>query len=147
MGPDVRLPPVEQVETLLATQEPSGSSPDGGAKAAPPVGRNNEKAAAKTNFNVTGPSINIATSRDMDRWHFNAESPPQPGSLDDFNFNSNMNMGNVDSQFTWEIINLGLDEPLPPQDTIDELHQIYFEKIHPSFPMIHKYRYLAAMNL
>ena len=26
-------------------------------------------------------------------------------------------------------------------------HQIYFEKIHPSIPMIHKYRYLAAMNL
>lgn len=26
-------------------------------------------------------------------------------------------------------------------------HQIYFEKIHPSVPMIHKYRYLAAMNL
>ena len=26
-------------------------------------------------------------------------------------------------------------------------HQIYFEKIHPSVPMMHKYRYLAAMNL
>lgn len=26
-------------------------------------------------------------------------------------------------------------------------HQIYFEKVHPSLPMIHKYRYLAAMNL
>jgi hypothetical protein len=26
-------------------------------------------------------------------------------------------------------------------------HQIYFEKIHPSVPMIHKFRYLAAMNL
>ena len=26
-------------------------------------------------------------------------------------------------------------------------HQIYFDKIHPSMPMMHKYRYLAAMNL
>lgn len=26
-------------------------------------------------------------------------------------------------------------------------NQIYFEKIHPSVPMIHKFRYLAAMNL
>ena len=26
-------------------------------------------------------------------------------------------------------------------------HQIYFEKNHPSIPMMHKYRYLAAMNL
>ena len=140
--------PTEQVETLLATQDPAGTTPDS-AKAAASISRGNEKAAAKANFGVADPSINIASSRDMDRWHYNADSPPQPGSIDEFNFNSNMNMNmsNVDSQFTWEIINLGLDEPLPPQDTIDELHQIYFEKIHPSFPMIHKYRYLAAMNL
>lgn len=26
-------------------------------------------------------------------------------------------------------------------------HQIYFDKIHPSVPTMHKYRYLAAMNL
>jgi hypothetical protein len=26
-------------------------------------------------------------------------------------------------------------------------HQIFFEKVHPSLPMIQKYRYLAAMNL
>ena len=26
-------------------------------------------------------------------------------------------------------------------------HQIYFDKIHCSLPMIHKFRYLAAMNL
>lgn len=26
-------------------------------------------------------------------------------------------------------------------------HQIYFEKIHPTTSMIHKFRYLAAMNL
>lgn len=57
----------------------------------------------------------------MDRWHFNAESPN--GVMDDFNFNSNMSMGmnNVDSTFTWEMIGLGLEEPLPPQETIDEL--------------------------
>jgi len=77
----------------------------------------------------------------------------------------NMGMGLDDNTFTWEMIGLGLEEPLPPQDTIDELyvmiplkflgmrayivcrHQIYFDKIHPSLPMIHKYRYLAAMNL
>jgi len=58
---------------------------------------------------------------DMDRWHFNAESPNRP--IDDFNFNSNMgmNIGHVDSNFTWEMIGLGLEEPLPPQETIDEL--------------------------
>jgi len=170
--------PPEQVETLLKTQEPSAATNPDAAKGISIGGPNrNEKAAAKANFNVTDPSIGIASSRDMDRWHFSGDSPPQPGSIDEFNFNGNlgMNMNNVGSNFTWEIINLGLEEPLPPQETIDELygitppragpgpaleavtllltsvriprHQIYFERIHPSVPMIHKFRYLAAMNL
>jgi hypothetical protein len=49
--------------------------------------------------------------------------------------------------FTWEMIGLGLEEPLPPQDAINELHHIFFTKIHISGPMIHRPRYLAAMNL
>ncbi|MCJ1418011.1 hypothetical protein MMC32_004356 [Xylographa parallela] len=57
-----------------------------------------------------------------------------------------MNLG-YGEPLSWEMIGLGLEEQLPPQDMIDELHQIYFEKIHPSIPMMHKYRYLAAMNL
>ncbi|KAK3941862.1 transcriptional activator protein acu-15 [Diplogelasinospora grovesii] len=153
---------LKQVETLLKTQDvapttesPTGSktSPiiidNGAAKQQPPPPQNqqNQRAAATANFNVTDPSIGIASSRDMDRWHFNAESPN--GAVDDFNFNSNMAMGmsSVDNNFTWEMIGLGLEEPLPPQETIDELHQIYFDKIHSSVPMIHRYRYLAAMNL
>lgn len=36
--------------------------------------------------------------------------------------------------------------PNGSSNTIDS-HQIYFEKIHPSTPMVHKYRYRAAMNL
>ncbi|KAK1828247.1 hypothetical protein QBC39DRAFT_157452 [Podospora conica] len=142
---------LKQVETLLKTQDPS-TSPDGskglpipvdGAAAKQPA---NQRAAATANFSVQDPSIGIAKDRDMDRWHFNGDSPNNV-PLDDFNFNNiNIGLGNGDN-FTWEMIGLGLEEPLPPQDTIDELHQIYFEKIHPSLPMIHKYRYLAAMNL
>jgi hypothetical protein len=33
-----------------------------------------------------------------------------------------MGMGIDDSTFTWEMIGLGLEEPLPPQETIDELY-------------------------
>ncbi|KAK5651768.1 hypothetical protein OQA88_11730 [Cercophora sp. LCS_1] len=147
---------LKQVETLLKSQDGPTTSPDGtkalpttidATTAQPP----NQHAAAAANFTVTDPSIGIASSRDMDRWHFNGDSPS--GGIDDFNFNSTIplnipgSIGNVDSNFTWEMIGLGLEEPLPPQETIDELHQIYFEKIHPSVPMIHKYRYLAAMNL
>ncbi|KAK4648785.1 uncharacterized protein QC761_113830 [Podospora bellae-mahoneyi] len=143
---------LKQVETMLKSQEVTSTSPDGskamptsvdsGSKQQRPM---NQRAAATANFNVTDPSIGIASSRDMDRWPFNPESPNR---VDEFNFNSNMmGMSAVDGNFTWEMIGLGLEEPLPPQETIDELHQIYFEKIHPSVPMIHKYRYLAAMNL
>lgn len=49
--------------------------------------------------------------------------------------------------FPWEVIGLGLDEPLPTQDVIDELNGAYFTKVHPSLPMIHRPRYYAAMNL
>jgi hypothetical protein len=49
--------------------------------------------------------------------------------------------------FSWELLSLGLDEPLPLQDIIDDMNQIYFEKIHPSLPMIHRARFLASMDL
>ncbi|KAF2691293.1 hypothetical protein K458DRAFT_69880 [Lentithecium fluviatile CBS 122367] len=53
----------------------------------------------------------------------------------------------AEGEFPWEMIGLGLDEPLPPQDVMDDLYQIYFVKIHQSFPIIHKPRFMAAMNL
>ena len=49
--------------------------------------------------------------------------------------------------FPWEMIGLGLDEPLPTQDIVDELNRCYFDKVHPSQPCIHRPRYYAAMNL
>ncbi|KAH8889536.1 hypothetical protein GQ53DRAFT_218441 [Thozetella sp. PMI_491] len=144
---------LKQVETLLRSQDVSTPTSDATKNLTINVengaAKQNQRAAAAANFNVTDPSIGIPSSRDVDRWHFNAAESPQAGNVDDFNFNGNMpiNVPNVDSTFTWEMIGLGLEEPLPPQETIDELHQIYFEKIHPSAPMIHKFRYLAAMNL
>ncbi len=58
----------------------------------------------------------------MDRWHFAADSPNAP-PLDDFPFSGGIGMGigGVDNNFSWEMIGLGLEEPLPPQETIDEL--------------------------
>lgn len=113
-----------------------------------PTGNNNTQSTGGTSYKITNPAMPIRTDRDLDPWQFN-DASPQAANLDDFNFNANMglNMNNVGGNFTWEMIGLGLEEPLPPQETIDELHQVYFEKVHPSIPMIHKYRYLAAMNL
>ncbi|GKZ29058.1 hypothetical protein AbraIFM66950_002795 [Aspergillus brasiliensis] len=63
------------------------------------------------------------------------------------------------------LISLGLEEPLPTQEVIDELQvflytleifnqplipcrtAIYFKKIHPRLPMLHRPRYMAASSL
>ncbi|KAL0936629.1 binuclear zinc transcription factor [Colletotrichum truncatum] len=146
---------LKQVETLLKTQDPPAAPADSSRTI--PLGLDaasarNQHSASVPNFSVTSSNLAVPADRDAERWRFNGESPQTQNAappMDDFNFNSNMSMGlnNVGSNFTWEMIGLGLEEPLPPQETIDELHQIYFEKCHPSVPMIHKYRYLAAMNL
>jgi hypothetical protein len=47
---------------------------------------------------------------------------------------------------SYELIGLGLQEPLPPQDMMDELHTIYFEKYHRTMPMMHKLRYYASLD-
>ncbi|KAL8715273.1 MAG: hypothetical protein Q9220_001231 [cf. Caloplaca sp. 1 TL-2023] len=65
-----------------------------------------------------------------------------PNIMPDLDFTTSF-----DDAATWEMIGLGLEEPLPTQEAIDELHDIYFNKFHPSAPMIHQYRYRAAMGL
>ncbi|KAF7852862.1 uncharacterized protein EAF02_012092 [Botrytis sinoallii] len=45
-----------------------------------------------------------------------------------------------------ELIELGLQEALPPQELIDELHHIFFTKFYPSMPMIHEYRYYRSLT-
>lgn len=99
-------------------------------------------------MNGSRPNITYDASRDQEHWGVPTDSPQQ-APMDDMIFNNNLNMGisMEETNFTWEMIGLGLDEPLPPQETVDDLHQIYFDKIHPSLPMVHKLRYLAAMNL
>ncbi|KAH6685219.1 fungal-specific transcription factor domain-containing protein [Plectosphaerella plurivora] len=149
---------LKQVETLLnKTQDASPTAIDTANPAAPvPMAMDSNPSSHMSttpmgaNLAVPNPAIAINGERDLDHsWHLNGESPQQGASLDDFNFNSSIPFGlnNVGNNFTWEMIGLGLEEPLPPQETIDELHQIFFEKVHPSIPMIQKYRYLAAMNL
>ncbi|KAL2883515.1 hypothetical protein SGCOL_001198 [Colletotrichum sp. CLE4] len=122
---------LKQVETLLKTQDP------------PPVPANpssniphnldataanrSRTTAAPTSYSITNPNLGLGADHDVDRWRFNGESPQAQNAaappMDDFNFNSNMSMGmsNAGSNFTWEMIGLGLEEPLPPQETIDEL--------------------------
>lgn len=116
----------EHVETLLhKTQDPTAAAATDPIKAMPmnidPSGTN-PAPSVSMGATLGIPTPSIAINGEPDTWqHFNGESP-QPGApLEEFNFNSMpMGMG-VGNNFTWEMIGLGLEEPLPPQDTIDEL--------------------------
>ncbi|KAH6678397.1 fungal-specific transcription factor domain-containing protein [Halenospora varia] len=141
---------LKQVETLLKTQEPTPAAGDASQTSFSTGSLSGvaSRTIPATDFTVQNASIGIVSGVNAERWGFNGDSPQQP-PMDDLTFTADMSMGMgiEDSTFTWEMIGLGLEEPLPPEETIDELHRIYFDKIHPSLPMIHKYRYLAAMNL
>lgn len=118
---------------MLKTTDPVIPNADT-AKTTPSTYENRSQPAAPTaTFSVPNPSIAMANDRDMDRWHFNGESP-QAANMDEFNFAGNLpnnmssnmpigmdNMSTLPNNFTWEMIGLGLEEPLPPQETIDEL--------------------------
>ncbi|PHH59761.1 hypothetical protein CDD81_2599 [Ophiocordyceps australis] len=156
---------LKQVETLLKTQDPlpSSTSP---TKSVLPGAHSRLSSLAVADHEVGGGwrqfSADSPQPSGLDDFNFNAGlSLPLAGSNPNGNngnkgnnsnnnnskSNANNDGSNVDGSFSWEMIGLGLEEPLPPQDTIDELHDVYFDKVHPSVPMIHRYRYLAAMNL
>ncbi|KAF2151970.1 hypothetical protein K461DRAFT_279495 [Myriangium duriaei CBS 260.36] len=46
-----------------------------------------------------------------------------------------------------EIVALGLEESMPPQETMDDLNRLYFERVHPIAPMIHPGRYYTSLGL
>ncbi|KAJ5086633.1 hypothetical protein NUU61_007940 [Penicillium alfredii] len=54
---------------------------------------------------------------------------------------------NIPADQHWDLISLGLEEPLPPQDVIDDLDRLFFEKVYPNIPIIHGPRYYASLNL
>ncbi|KAF3905491.1 hypothetical protein ABW20_dc0108616 [Dactylellina cionopaga] len=60
---------------------------------------------------------------------------------------SGFDTGMPGEQVSWEMIQLGIDEALPDQHVIDTLHSIYFDKVAPYGPIIHKGRYLSSLSL
>lgn len=121
---DVPALPVEHVETLLNKTQDS-APPANPSRAAPlnlDTSATNPAPTIPMSASLGLPTPSIAINGEHDNWqHLNGESPQPGASLDDFNFNS-MPMGlGPGNNFTWEMIGLGLEEPLPPQETIDEL--------------------------
>ena len=49
------------------------------------------------------------------------ESISPPDAFPALQTNPSTNANSGDEEFPWEMIGLGLDEPLPPQDVINEL--------------------------
>ncbi|KAJ4341891.1 hypothetical protein N0V87_001556 [Didymella glomerata] len=126
---------LQQVETLLQTQNSTDSNK--GQDPATAYVVNTVQGASTTRTQSSNPfdkSLeNLLDAR-------NASAPVFQ------NDNANTN-GEEPGFHSWEMISLGLEEPLPPEDVMDELYQIYFTKIHPSLPMIHRPRFMAALNL
>ncbi|KAH0293230.1 hypothetical protein KCU62_g1426, partial [Aureobasidium sp. EXF-3399] len=46
----------------------------------------------------------------------------------------------------FSLLATGMDEPLPPPEVCAELTAFYFERVHPSAPILHRPRFLMAMQ-
>ncbi|KAI4720324.1 hypothetical protein E4T48_03504 [Aureobasidium sp. EXF-10727] len=46
----------------------------------------------------------------------------------------------------FSLLATGMDEPLPPPEVCAELTSLYFERVHPSAPILHRPRFLMSMQ-
>lgn len=133
-----------QVETLLNKQdEPQPKKKNGRVNAQEEGGATGNGMVPEFDNIITGSTGNFGFPGPNERGVSFVDGSFSQPVLDAM---ANGDLPGVDS-FPWEMIGLGLDEPLPTQDVIDELNQVFFEKVHPSVPMIHRPRHSAAMNL
>ncbi|KAF2131430.1 binuclear zinc transcription factor [Dothidotthia symphoricarpi CBS 119687] len=128
---------LQQVETLLKTQDVPDQSKDAPRQdpASAYVANTIQQALPNSNDYPNG--------TDKAPGPFSGADTSRAGSFQAGDTTTNTG----EQYFPWEMISLGLEEPMPPQDVMDDLYQIYFAKIHPSAPIIHRPRFLAALNL
>lgn len=100
---------------MLKSQEPPTTSPQ----------QDTSNASGVRLQSVQAPDMSVpslSTGVDGDRWRYN--SNPQPTL--DMGFSTTtmgIEMGLDDNSFnTWEMIGLGIEEPLPLQEVVDELY-------------------------
>lgn len=128
---------LQQVETLLKNQDSTETSKD--------TSRQDTTSAyvASTIQQALPNQGDYLNSADRIQGAIHESRTPGADSFQ----NGGANGNNGEQEFSWEMIGLGLEEPLPPQDVMDDLYDIYFTKIHTSLPLIHRPRFLAALNL
>jgi hypothetical protein len=111
---------------LLKTQDPLVSVPEAGPTSFTSTQSSGVglQPVGATDFGSQNPPGGVVNEVPTERWRYTEGSPQQP--IDDLGFNPdiNMSMGLDDTPFTWEMIGLGLEEPLPPRETIDELYVV-----------------------
>ncbi|KAJ9653433.1 hypothetical protein H2198_007381 [Neophaeococcomyces mojaviensis] len=126
---------LKQVENLLTTQNDG----DNVAQQVPPIPPQQPLPTAP----LSGMNIfNVPTTAEPLSGVQQEAEMVDPG----LSMGNEFGLGGIED-FNWDMISLGLEEPLPPQDVMDELYQTYFEKIHPSVPMIHRPRFMASLNM
>ncbi|KAK7703568.1 hypothetical protein SLS57_010854 [Botryosphaeria dothidea] len=136
---------LQQVETLLKTQESNETTPAQGSNSNPNA-FSDPPAPQQPPSDFQNQNIildNISQAMDNVFQPGNGISPGEFPSMQ----SATADNSSGSDPFSWEMIGLGLDEPLPNQDVINELTQLYFDKFNIFVPMIHRPRFLAAMNL
>ena len=126
LAPDVANPLVsEQVETQLKNQDIASDAPQN----VPTTTNNGQTVSANAPFtsipstqaNSFNPAPGLTSGAGIADWRYNG-GPIE--NANDLVFTStlelDLSMG-MDNNFPWEMIGLGLEEPLPPQESINEL--------------------------
>lgn len=131
---------LKQVETLLTANQNVTSPPE-------PAPAKPQQQPQSHGFGMNTTGMGIFNSPAANGHHTMPATSSDSNMLDpSLDLSSAYGMGGIED-FNWDMISLGLEEPLPPQDVMDELFQVYFEKIHQSVPMIHRPRFMSSLNL
>jgi hypothetical protein len=118
---------VEQVETLLKSQDPVEQQSKPTTETLQPSYTATSNTASTLGAHGGGSSTqSLPQGMVASMGGIAPESTtPQDFGTDNFSFGDTnmMNDASTNSEsFPWEMIGLGLEEPLPPQDTIDDLY-------------------------
>jgi hypothetical protein len=100
----------EQVETLLKSQDSTDSSKD-----APHQGAASAYVASTINQSL--PNGDFSTTAGSTQARTGVAGAPGDGPFQDVVRNKNT----AEQDCSWEMIGLGLEEPLPPQEVMDDL--------------------------
>ena len=104
----------DEVEKLLKTQDKPDQDKDGKSNAS--------SSYVESTLNIISQGLpdggNFLGSADPVSSNFTESISPRPEAFSAANPGS---ANSANNDFPWEMIGLGLDEPLPPQDVINEL--------------------------